>query len=311
MTDDKQHRSSQQDQDGDALISRQAAEWFARLLDEQAPQQDYHAFRDWLQADERHARAYAEFDRLWASAATAPTASVSRRTALKTGGALAVAGLSGWGFYRFNQHADHQTGVGERRLVDLKDGSQIELSAASAISLRYTAKERRIVLSDGEIFCRVAVDRQRPFVVEAGALTATALGTQYSVARLGRTVGVTVTEHSVAVEASGHHVEVFAGEAVDLRDGTLSGIQKDDNSARLSWRDGPLVFISKPFGEVVATLNRWRPGRLIVADTALARQNVTIIINIRSPAEIDRALVQGLPVRIANYTPWLTWISPR
>lgn len=315
MTDDKQDGSSREARDGDAIISRQAAEWFARLLDENAPQQDYHAFRDWLQADERHAPAYAEFDRLWAGAATAPAlppaTPVSRRMALKTGGALAVAGLSGWGLYRFNLRADYQTGIGERRLVDLQDGSQVELSAASAIMLRYTASERRIILTDGEIYCRVAANRQRPFVVEAGPLTATAMGTQYSVARLGKNIGVAVTEHSVAVRASGHVVEVSAGEAVDLRDGTLSGLQKDDNTARLSWRNGPLVFISKPFGEVVATLNRWRPGRLMVADSALARQNVTIIINIRSPAEIDRALVQGLPVRIADYTPWLTLISPR
>jgi len=313
MADDSQDRSPARDRDDRATISRQAAEWFARSLDENAPQKDYHAFRQWLQADERHAQAYAEFDRLWAGAATVPTLSekpsVSRRMALKGGGVLAVAGLCAWGFHRFQQPADYATGTGERRVADLPDGSQLELSAASSVQLRFNSRERRIVLLDGEIYCQVAADRQRPFVVEAGALTATALGTQYSVSRMGGNIGVAVAEHSVSVGASGHVVEVSAGEAVDLRDGTLSGIQKEDNTARLSWRNGPLVFISKPFGEVVATLNRWRPGRLMIADEALARQVVTIIINVRSPADIDRALVQGLPIRVANYTPWLTLIS--
>lgn len=49
----------------DNQIARQAAEWFALLLDDNATPQDLQRFRNWLDQDVAHVRAYARIEQLW------------------------------------------------------------------------------------------------------------------------------------------------------------------------------------------------------------------------------------------------------
>lgn len=295
-------------------VAHEAATWFAHLLDPATPQSDYARFRHWLQADERHAMAYARIESLWGQAAAEPrqaNAGGNRRTFIKTaGGVLLLAGI-GTAWTTGGRRPDFSTGKGEIRTVSLPDGSTAELSAGSAISLDFRPSERHVILHAGDAYFMVTPDAGRPFVVEAGSLKATALGTAYSVSITPERLSVAVTEHDVRVEAPGQRLELHEGDAVDYENGRLGKVVREETEGRLGWRSRQLVFLSRPLGEVISELNRWRSGRLMVLDPTLASRRVTAIIDVNDISSIDRTLEQGLPVALTSYTPLLTVVSER
>ncbi|MBO9195242.1 FecR domain-containing protein [Rhizobium sp. 16-449-1b] len=302
------------DKGKDAERTHEAATWFALLLDENASTADYERFRTWLLADERNARAYARIERVWGHAAVEqarPDDAVSRRGFLKiTSGIVLLAGTGGTAWH-IATRPDFSTGTGEIRSLTLADGSTVELGAASAISVDFTASIRRIVLHGGEAFFSVVPDSRRPFRVEAGSLAATALGTAYAVAIAPERTSVAVTEHNVRVEAGGRSVDLSQGDAIDWQDGVLGSPIIGDAESRVRWRERQLVFLARPLGEVIAEVNRWRKGRLFIPDAALAARRVTAILDVNDIDGIDATLEQGLPISLQNYTSLLTIVTTR
>jgi transmembrane sensor len=299
-------------------VSRQAEEWFALLLDDAATANDRAEFRSWLQRSPENVAAYSELERLWLGAAALPevlpNASLTRRKVLKSGGGalvvLAAAGL-GSAVYLRSAAADYRTGVGETARFTLPDGSIVELSTATAISVDFTSNQRRVVLQEGEAFFVVAPDASRPFVVACKQLRSTALGTQFSVGMYEDGIVVAVTEHTVRVSSPTEEQDVQEGQSVLFANDRLSAPARMDVDTQLSWRNGKLVFISTPFEDIVATLSRWRRGKMIVMDKNLARRPVSIIVDVRRAGRILENLENGLPIRIASYSPWLTLIYPQ
>lgn len=298
-------------------ISREAAEWFARLLDDRATPSDRAAFRTWLETSPRHAAAYADLERLWLGAAMVPdrsgAESLSRRKLLKAGGAAAVVvstGLAAAAYLR-PMPADYRTAIGETARVSLPDGSTVELSTASAISLDFTGTKRGVVLHEGEAYFTVAPDANRPFVVDAGTLKTAALGTQFSVAIREGAITVAVAEHAVRVSSAFQSQDVQEGQSVVFANDRISLPTETDIGSRLSWRDGKLVFISTPLEDAVSTLSRWRRGKIIVMDTALAKRPISLIVDVRRAGNILQTLEHGLPIRVDTYSPWLALIYPR
>lgn len=312
------------DGDGGDRAAREAAMWFARLLDDDTPQSDYALFRTWLEADERNAQAYARLEKLWAAAGSEIVPSrrsqsdksvsdrgVSRRGLLKATSAVIL--LSGGAITTWTLigRADYSTGTGELKTVMLEDGSRVELSATSAISVDITASVRRIILHHGEAFFSVTEDPARPFIVQAGDVRATALGTAYSVGITSERTSVAVTEHTVRVDAGGRHIDLGEGDAIDVENGRLGAIGTGEAGNRLAWRSRQLVFLARPLSEVITEVNRWRRGNLILRDPQLAARRITIVIDLKDIEGIDLTLEQGLPITLTNYTPLITLVSAR
>lgn len=293
--------------------ARQAAEWFALLLDENVTQQDLQRFRDWLDQDAAHARAYARIEQLWGEAGMVPGLSqhsVSRRKLLKAGGAAVVLSGLGIGAYRLALPvADYSTGTGEMASVALPDRSRMRLSTATAVSVDFTDSVRVLHLLSGEAFFEVEAD-SRPFTVIAGKLRATALGTAFSVSRTSDRSEIVVLEHAVRVEGGKRNLRVGAGQMVSFAGDHLSDVSAVDTEARLSWLEGRLVFISTPLSVVVKELEKWRRGRIIVTDEELGRRPVTLIFDVSRAELIPDLLRQGLSARVETWTPWLTLIRP-
>ena len=295
-------------------VAREATCWFVALHEDPADTSQRLAFDAWRASDPANAAAYDRLQRLWGASGHLPSlaqpeAGQDRRALLRGAGGLAIAGLAlaGTGRILLGPHplADYTTGVGERRTVALGDGSSVKLSTSSAISVLFTARERRIRLHDGEAWFRVARDPARAFVVESVGGTTTALGTAFAVARDSDGALVTVTEHSVRVSASGRAMDVREGQSCRY-DAHGPAIPNASDAAALAWRQGRLVFISRPLGEVVAELDRWRAGQTWIMDSDLAAKPVTLMIDTR---EADQALIRmgsSLPMRITQLTPLLT-----
>ena len=102
-----------------------------------------------------------------------------------------------------NNHANHiyATRIGERRSIELEDGSHLWLNTNSQVKVDYTSKSRRIVLNSGEAYFKVAKNPDWPFEVYAGTRMVRAVGTAFSVYRKKDAVEVTVTEGKVDLAA--------------------------------------------------------------------------------------------------------------
>lgn len=171
----------------------------------------------------------------------------------------------------------------------LADGSRVELGGKTRIVTRYSKHERSVVVESGEAFFEVTKDPQRPFVVQAGGVQVTAVGTAFSVRRtMDRTVVavsegvVRVAPNSVAARLAandgdaGHQIQLASGEQVSFSAAThrLNIIRIDPRVAE-DRLDGALSFESEPLGAVIADVNRYASRPIVIDDPALAERIFT------------------------------------
>jgi transmembrane sensor len=296
--------------------AREAIAWFNRLRADRVSDEDREAFAAWLQADTAHAAAFQEIEQLWRGLSDMPEArkrrrkAVTRRTVTKGAVALLLAG-GAWGAYRAHPFADYRTGVGERLTVKLPDGSTVQLSTSTALSVDDDLATRRVILHAGEAFFEVAPNAGRPFVVDAGDGTVTALGTAFAVSDTGAGTVVTVTQHAVRIDAAARQVKVEAGMQATFTGRGIGAPAAVDEAVALAWRQGRLVFVNARLDRVLDALNRWQSGRMVVLNSALAAHPVTLIVNLDDVEDARRQLEDALPIAFTSVAPYLTLVHAR
>lgn len=304
-----------------------AVAWFVRLRDEQATAADRRAFEAWLHADPRHERAWRELEGIWgaldavapghAPARERPVASrfPFRLPALRhlAAAAMVLLGLAaGWQLVPPGLMADHRSGIGERRLVGLADGSQVELAPGSALDVAFSGSRRGVRLLAGEAFFTVAKDTGRPFVVEAGTGRVEVLGTAFDVKiRDEGGVAVVVTENTVAVSANGRQaVRVGEGQSVSYDGAGVSQPRRADLDLVGAWRQDQLVFHDAPLGAVLAELGRYRHGRIQLVGANLGSRRVTAVFDARNTDAALDTIARSLGLRVVRATGWFVAIVP-
>lgn len=306
--------SSVSDDPDHVRIVEEAAVWFATMRGGKPSGDERKALKAWLARDVRHADAYANMDRLWKGSIGLPGMQERHRSAQKAinrrnfgkGVLVAAVGLGAWRYFADYPFADYRTGAGERRTVSLSDGSTVELAAETRLSLAFTPDQRCLVLHDGEAFFTVAANAGRPFVVDAGSGRTMALGTAFGIEVRYNKATVVVTESAVNVTLGSQSTRVAAGSLVTYDNRHIGAAHESDTGAELAWREGRLVFTQAPLGEVVAALNRWRSGRLIVMSPALAARPITMIVDLNRSDAIVSQLAQAVPIRIVNIAGYAT-----
>lgn len=311
-------------QDIDDRIAEEAARWVARLQSGDATDQDRQEFQLWLERDPAHQGAYEEFKKLWADLKDVPIPSdrlkklrMSRRAATTSIVSVGIIAILSVTLYRMgfidHMRADYYTAVGEVRAVTLADGSRVDLNTDTAIVVRYSQSERRIQLLRGEAFFDVAHNPARPFVVDESSLKATALGTRYDVrVASGDSLGtVRVEQGRVEVTSSEHQIVLEAGDAASLTAKGAFAVTKADVASDTAWRTGKLVFSSQPLREVLATLQRYRRGRIVVLDNAAADQKVSGIFDLNDTDQALRVLAENLPVSVTHLTDLMVVVRSR
>jgi transmembrane sensor len=198
-------------------------------------------------------------------------------------GAAAVVAIIAIGIVRFGgppmfdstQAADRiATDRAAHEKASLPDGSEVELGGKSSVSVVYTAQSRVVIADDGETYFKVSKDRSRPFIVRAGPVTVTAVGTAFVVRRAGESVSVVVTEGAVDIRVDAARSEVEpvraeAGHRVRYDRGALSqSIESVSPDVALAWREGRLQFVDEPLRLVLASVNRYY-GRELLIDPAI------------------------------------------
>jgi len=167
------------------------------------------------------------------------------------------------------------TGIGEQRLMTLKDGSRIFLNTATRLDIEYTKNARTVRLQSGEALFEVAKRPDWPFIVKAGNRRVTALGTSFVVRYDERQTAVTLVEGKVTVTpdaiASEPSIQSPAAETFTLHPGqrlTFTGPQAQLDATSLeravSWRQGLVVLDDTPLSSAVAEMNRYNATKLVI-----------------------------------------------
>ncbi len=262
----------------------EALAWWVRLRDEEVSEADRQACARWREAAPEHQAAWERAERLWRRLDALPpprgTSAPRRRARSPHGWAAAACLLLAIGVGLVLPEgllADFHTGVGERRWVRLEDGTRIELASDTALSVTFDADRRAVHLYRGEAYFEVAADPAWPFVVDAGALRGRALGTAFAMRRDGERASLTVSEHRVEAQAGAARDTLGSGQRVRYDEAGLHPAETVDLARALAWRRDRLVFVEEPLGNVLAELQRYRHGRLLLTDPALARQPVTAV----------------------------------
>ena len=301
-----------------------AIDWLVLLQGDAVDENDWRRFDAWLTASPDHARAYDQamaFDerldldaRLAERAAPviAPVATLAKVVSQRprrrvwlwsAGGAIAAAliagavllpdGLTG------GRKTSYVTGVGERRIVALEDGSRIEMNAASRLTVRFERKARRVELDDAQAFFDVAKDSRRPFLIEAGDTQVRVVGTQFDVRHRDGQVAVAVQRGVVEVRPAGAAVvRLRPGQGVFHTEGRADARVAPIAVGEISgWRQGKLVYRDRPLSEIVGDLNRLFPRPVKLADSRAADMRLSGVLIVDEQDAMVGRLSHLLPVR--------------
>lgn len=316
-------------------VLEQAAQWYAELRDGKAESQTKDAWQSWLQASEEHRTAWRYVEEISSSLeplrgmpdprdAANQLCSVNnrlnvRRRTLAGIALLAGGGMLGWLGWRntllpanlIALAADYSTDTGEQREITLADGTRLWLNTASAINIRFTSQERRVVLMTGEIFIITAGDAVRPFLVDTVHGQMRALGTRFNVHLDGGETRLAVFEGAVEISTAttDETAIISAGQQANFTAGHIRAAQSADQ-ARAAWTQGMLVVENIALRDVVRELRRYRKGHLGISDK-VADLAVYGNFPIHDTDQVLDMLASVLPIRIHQPYPWWTSIETR
>lgn len=316
--------------------AEQAGIWCMRLAEGELDAQARAEFETWLQADPRHRRAFDRAVATWRDVGIAEGApeflplrvealngvrrAQRRRWAWRPGvralaaAVVAVAIVAG-ALWRLQAPETYRTGIGERRVVALSDGSTLSLDAASRVDVRYARDRRELRLRQGRARFSVAHDPLRPFSVAAGNRVVVATGTRFSVELVEREVRVVLYEGSVSVLAGARGADraqplrlpdeaapadaalVPGRELVASLDAPEARVAAADPVRSLSWESGQLVFVDEPLASAVERVNRYALDRVELGDADVGRLRVNGVFDAGDTVGFVEGVTAAFPVR--------------
>jgi len=278
-------------------IAAEAAVWIARL---HGPDRSNHMAREcraWQARSAAHRLAFERGTDLWMEAAGVNRAAVARAAAA---GAPEVTAKQGWRFKPWPFAAaltmavlagvlvfgpwwdgdSYDTGVGEQRIVMLKDGTRMSLNTSTRVRVVLGTSRRTVEVGGGEALFEVAKDVSRPFVVRAAGSEVTATGTAFvvrytpAIESSRDAVDITLVEGRVVVRGAADGspsaesvpaVDMVPGQRLRVASGsrgqTGSLLKPQVDRPRvdqvLAWKRGEVVFDNASLAEAVVEMNRY------------------------------------------------------
>lgn len=174
----------------------------------------------------------------------------------------------------------------------LDDGSRLWVDALSQTQVRYSDTQRRITVERGGVFAEVQPNTARPFVIEAGPVSVTAVGTAYEVQHRQGGITISVAEGQVRVrDQAGQVFELVAGQfASRTRDANWSILDKPLPQIA-SWRAGRLVVSRERLADLAERMNQYREAPILI-DGPAGEATLSGVFSIQSE-DADR-MVQAL-----------------
>lgn len=182
--------------------------------------------------------------------------------------------------------SDYHTAVGENLRVELSPLLHVRLNTQSSLNVM---DARTLSLISGEMEVAVASPTVQ-CVTKAGDAAVSARDATYTLRRLTNGGLVTCITGSITVaERDRAPTPVGPSQQVRFGAGGVSAPIRIDPVVEAGWRQGLLVFRQRALGDVVAEVNRYRRGRIVVLGNELRSRRVDAIFHI---TRISEALAQ-------------------
>ncbi len=307
-----------------------ALRWFLRLREPDTSDEDRQAFEQWLAADPAHQGEFVAVQATWeqldaiaaqpsltlqlclrhalnihAKPQTPRRRGVLRLVTAAAATILLVSGTAWWWSSLAITESTYQTAKGRQQTVTLSDGTILDLNTESSVTVRMSGRGRQVILHNGEAYFTVANDPARPFEVLALNGHIRDIGTQFSVYRQAERVLVAVESGAVDVsvppsgnKSSEEHVLNPGERAAYTNAGEWKRLDQVDPRRIAAWRQGTLRFDRIPLSDAIREIERYWPGRILLADPALGAISVTGLFNHRKLGEFFTALPTIIPVHV-------------
>lgn len=206
--------------------------------------------------------------------------------------------------------ADYATATGERRGFQLPDGTRIELNTASTVDLDYTAQQRLIKLTRGEILvtCGGADEGsafERPLRVQSRHGVYEPQGARFVLRQDSDCTRLSVTSGRVAINAGGTSIEALAGQSY-LIDHHHVRSAPPLNMDVGAWADGLIVTRNMRLGDFLSEVGRYRQGFLSCASD-VADLRLSGVFRLEDTDKLLAILPRTLPVQLRYRTRW--WVT--
>ncbi len=194
---------------------------------------------------------------------------------------IVIAGIAGAEYLLQPGTSTYRTPIGDREILSLGDGSQIELNTDTLLRVAQDAKQRRAWLDKGEAYFQIKHDIRRPFVVEAGQNRVTDLGTKFVMRRFSDRLEVTLVEGSARLNSSENSARrssavLKPGDVATVRAGSISVVNKSEQTVadKLGWRRGILTFRYATLAQAAEEFNRYNRTQIVVSDPRIAQVTI-------------------------------------
>lgn len=210
----------------------------------------------------------------------------------------------------------YETGLAERRVAVLSDGSSVSLDASTKVVAEIHGNERELKLERGRARFDVVSDPLRPFTVAAGGKLVVATGTSFSVEVLSNDVRVLLYEGSVTVldrAVDGQppktsaspgltkQMQLTPGQQLILPADGRRILESADLSRSMAWESGQVSFASEPLAVAVERLNRYSSSTLEIGDESVRQIHVSGVFSTRDTDAFIEGLTTLYEVRVERH----------
>jgi transmembrane sensor len=303
-------------------IEAEAARLLARLNSDPSPD-DEAAICAWIEADPRHAVAFARAEAAWDASERLKSAAaditlppmqhiiseadqrrLSRNIMVAAGVAILLFVFAAIVTVRtFSGVERYETGVGQMRDIALEDGSILHLNSDSEVEARFTSHGRKVRLMKGEASFEISHDPERPFDVEARAAVIRAVGTAFNVRMRPSLVELTVTHGQVSVHCGDSPLQKVAagsGAVIQPRSISLTRLGSRIVEQRTAWRDQMVELDGETVEQAADEFNRYRKAPILIGDTRVSALRIGGRFRTTDSQEFLSALQLTLPIRVVD-----------
>jgi len=299
-----------------AKVRAAAATWVARLHDERRSPGLDARLRMWLEEGEDHRRAFARLTQAWEQAgairmrAHRNTPAARRRglsrIVLWTAAVAATVVLAATaGIYYWSGNTV-STGIGQREVRLLRDGTRVVLNTDTRIEVNYDQHARRVRLIRGEARFDVSRHPTWPFLVIADGREIRALGTSFIVRHDGiEDLAVTLVEGRITVTAIARHdgmppqnpQVLFPGQRLVILQHRAPVVDRPDLARITAWQQGRVEFDATPLAQAADEMNRYNRSRITIADADIAQLRIGGVFRAGDSDQFVRIVTVALGLR--------------